>query len=241
MSDLNSDLNNNVDHTEIDKFSQIAAHWWDPEGQFKPLHAINPLRLSYIEEHSQGLFDKKVLDVGCGGGILAEALAGRGARVTGIDMADASLEIARLHSLESGVSVDYRCVSAEQLATEQAGQYDVVTCMEMLEHVPDPESIIRSCAQLVKPGGKVFFSTLNRNVKSYLMGIVAAEYLLQWVPKGTHQYQRFIKPSELIRSADRADLVTRSATGLHFDPFNQQFVLSQRNLDVNYILHCEKL
>ncbi|NVK57934.1 MAG: bifunctional 2-polyprenyl-6-hydroxyphenol methylase/3-demethylubiquinol 3-O-methyltransferase UbiG [Alteromonadaceae bacterium] len=236
-----SELNNNVDQAEIDKFSEIAAHWWDPEGQFKPLHAINPLRLAFIEEHSSGLFDKQVLDVGCGGGILAESMAGRGARVTGIDMAEASLEIARLHSLESGISLDYRCVSVEQLANEQPGQYDVVTCMEMLEHVPDPESVIRGCAQLVKPGGQVFFSTLNRNLKSYLMGIVAAEYVLQWVPKGTHQYQRFIKPSELIRSADQADLITRSATGLHFDPFNQQFVLSTRNLDVNYILHCEKL
>ena len=235
-----TETHTNVDQKEIDKFSEIAAHWWDPEGQFKPLHAINPLRLSYIETLSDGLFGKRVLDIGCGGGILAESMANRGAEVTGIDMANASLEIARLHSLETGVKVEYQCMSAEQMANQQPGQYDIVTCMEMLEHVPDPASVIRSCATLVKPGGKVFFSTLNRNLKSYLMGIVAAEYVLQWVPKGTHEYERFIKPSELIKMADQAGLFTRSATGLHFDPFNQAFVLSDRNLDVNYILQCEK-
>lgn len=230
----------NVDSAEIEKFSEIAAHWWDPEGHFKPLHAINPLRVNFIEDHSSGLFGKRIVDVGCGGGILSEALAKRGAEVIGIDMAEASLEIARLHSLESGVKVDYHCISAEQLASEQAGQYDIVTCLEMLEHVPDPTSIIKACAQLVKPGGKVFFSTLNRNVKSYLMGIVAAEYVLQWVPKGTHQHSRFIKPSELIGMAEQNGLFTRSATGLHFDPFSQAFTLSDRNLDVNYLLYCEK-
>lgn len=230
----------NVDQKEIDKFSEIAAHWWDPEGHFKPLHAINPLRLSFIETQSGGLFGKRILDIGCGGGILTESMAARGADVTGIDMASASLEIAQLHSLESGVKVDYQCISAEQMAIEQPGTFDIVTCMEMLEHVPDPLSIIRSCVALVKPGGKVFFSTLNRNIKSYLMGIVAAEYVLQWVPKGTHEYQRFIKPSELIRMAEQTGLFTRSATGLHFDPFNQAFVLSDRNLDVNYLLYCEK-
>ena len=235
-----TEIQQNVDQSEIDKFSEIAAHWWDPQGQFKPLHAINPLRLSFIEEKCAGVFGRKILDVGCGGGILAESLAVRGAEVTGIDMASASLEIAQLHSLETGVKVDYRCVSVETLAAEQPESFDVVTCMEMLEHVPDPASVISACAKLVKPGGKVFFSTLNRNLKAYLMGIVAAEYVLQWVPKGTHQYQRFLKPSELMKIADQAGLFTRSATGLHFDPFNQAFVLSDRNVDVNYILQCEK-
>ncbi len=230
----------NVDQTEIDKFTQIAERWWDPEGEFKPLHTINPLRLSFIETESDGLFGKKILDVGCGGGILAESLAQRGADVTGIDMAEASLEIAQLHGLESGIKVAYHCTSAEAFAAEHAGSFDVVTCMEMLEHVPDPASVIKACTDLVKPGGKVFFSTLNRNVKSYLLGIVAAEYVLQWVPKGTHQYQRFMKPSELMKIADHAGLIPRSTTGIHYDPFNQQFLLSNKNIDVNYIIHCEK-
>lgn len=235
-----SDTHVNVDPSEIEKFSQVASRWWDPNGEFKPLHAINPLRVGFIEEHCSGLFDKRVLDVGCGGGILAESMAKKGANVTGIDMAEASLEVARLHGLESQVSVEYRCIDIETLASQNPGSFDVVTCMEMLEHVPDPFSIIRACSQLVKPGGKLFFSTLNRNVKSYLMGIVAAEYLLGWVPKGTHQYQRFIKPSELMRGTDDAGLITRAITGLHFDPINQQFFLSDRNVDVNYIMYCEK-
>lgn len=230
----------NVDQTEIDKFSEIAERWWDPEGEFKPLHTINPLRLSYIEAECDGLFGKQILDVGCGGGILAESLAARGATVTGLDMAEASLEIARLHGLESGISVDYHCVSAEAFAAEHAGSFDVVTCMEMLEHVPDPASVVQACTQLLKPGGHVFFSTLNRNIKSYLLGIVAAEYVLQWVPKGTHQYQRFMKPSELMKIADQAGLIPRSTTGIHYDLFNQQFLLSNKNIDVNYIIHCEK-
>lgn len=185
----------NVDHKEIEKFSEIAARWWDPESEFKPLHLINPLRLDFIELHAKGLFDKKVVDIGCGGGILAEAMAKAGAHVTGLDMAEASLEIAKLHGLESGVAVDYHCIPAEVFAEEHAGQYDVVTCLEMLEHVPDPASIIAACAKLVKPGGHVFFSTLNRNIKSYLMGIVGAEYVLGLVPKGTHDHGRLDRKS----------------------------------------------
>lgn len=230
----------NVDEQEISKFSELASRWWDTESEFKPLHLINPLRLDFIQQHSDGLFGKNVLDVGCGGGILAESMAKLGASVTGIDLAEASLEIARLHGLESGISVNYQCISAEDFAAEHAGTFDVVTCMEMLEHVPDPASVIQACSTLVKPGGQVFFSTLNRNIKSWLMGIVGAEYILQLVPKGTHQHSRFIKPSELMRMTDQADLHVRHATGLHMDPFSRQFYLSDKNIDVNYLLHTQK-
>ena len=229
----------NVDQTEIDKFSQIAERWWDPEGEFKPLHTINPLRLSFIETESDGLFGKKILDVGCGGGILAESLAQRGADVTGIDMAEASLEIAQLHGLESGIKVAYHCTSAEAFAAEHAGSFDVVTCMEMLEHVPDPASIVKACAEAVKPGGLVFFSTLNRNVKSWLLGILAAEHILGWVPKGTHQHQRFIKPSELFRMTDEAGLNEVDINGLIFHPL-KGFTLSSTDIDVNYITVLQK-
>lgn len=227
----------NVDEQEISKFGELASRWWDTEGEFKPLHAINPLRLDFIAQHADGLFEKQVLDIGCGGGILAESMARMGAQVTGIDMAEASLEVARLHGLESGVSVSYECITAEQYAEEHAGSFDVVTCMEMLEHVPDPQSIIAACAKLVRPGGHVYFSTLNRNPKSYLMGIVGAEYLLNMVPKGTHQYDRFIKPSELIRMMDNSGMLIRHATGLHMNPLTQSFYTSDKNLDVNYMLH----
>ena len=196
----------NVDLEEIAKFSALASRWWDPEGEFKPLHQINPVRLSFIEQHANGLFGKNILDVGCGGGLLSEAMAERGAKVTGIDLAEESLKIARLHALESEVSVDYQCVAVENHAADHKGQYDAVTCLEMLEHVPDPASIVKACAEAVKPGGLVFFSTLNRNVKSWLLGILAAEHILGWVPKGTHQHQRFIKPSELFRMTDEAGL-----------------------------------
>ncbi|AEF03235.1 bifunctional 2-polyprenyl-6-hydroxyphenol methylase/3-demethylubiquinol 3-O-methyltransferase UbiG [Alteromonas naphthalenivorans] len=227
----------NVDEQEIDKFSELASRWWDPEGEFKPLHLINPLRLDFINQHSNGLFNKKVVDIGCGGGILAESMAKAGAEVVGLDMASASLEIAKLHGLESGINVDYHCVTAESFADSHAGEFDVVTCMEMLEHVPDPASVVRSCAKLVKPGGHVFFSTLNRNIKSYLMGIVGAEYLLKLVPKGTHDHSRFIKPSELMQMTDDAGLLPRDMTGLHMDPVSQGFYLSDRNVDVNYLLY----
>lgn len=227
----------NVDEQEIDKFSELASRWWDPEGEFKPLHLINPLRLDFINQYSNGLFNKKVVDIGCGGGILAESMAKAGAEVVGLDMASASLEIAKLHGLESGINVDYHCVTAESFADSHAGEFDVVACMEMLEHVPDPASVVRACAKLVKPGGHVFFSTLNRNIKSYLMGIVGAEYLLKLVPKGTHDHSRFIKPSELMQMTDDAGLLPRDMTGLHMDPVSQGFYLSDRNVDVNYLLY----
>lgn len=229
----------NVDPKEIKKFSEIASRWWDPEGEFKPLHQINPLRLDFIDQHCNGLFAKKVLDVGCGGGILAESMCQAGAQVTGIDMAADPLEVAQLHSLESGVNVDYQQSTAEQFAEQHPACFDVVTCMEMLEHVPQPESVIKACSQLVKPGGQVFFSTLNRNLKSWLMAIIGAEHILKLVPPGTHEHERFIKPSELLAWIDSTPLLSRHATGLHMDPLSGQFYLSDKNLDVNYILHCE--
>ena len=228
----------NVDPQEIQKFAELANRWWDLEGEFKPLHQINPLRTDYIMQHSQGLSGKKVIDVGCGGGILAESMAKHGALVTGIDMGEAPLEIARLHGLESGTVVDYQQSTAEEFALAHPAQFDVVTCMEMLEHVPDPESVIHACFQLVKPGGHVFFSTLNRNIKSYLMAIVGAEYVLGLVPKGTHQHAKFIKPSELMAWLDKTPLVVKHMTGLHLKPFSQQYYLSSQNVDVNYIIHC---
>ena len=228
----------NVDPQEIQKFAELANRWWDLEGEFKPLHQINPLRTDYIMQHSQGLSGKKVIDVGCGGGILAESMAKHGAIVTGIDMGEAPLEIARLHGLESGTVVDYQQSTAEEFALAHPAQFDVVTCMEMLEHVPDPESVIHACFQLVKPGGHVFFSTLNRNIKSYLMAIVGAEYVLGLVPKGTHQHAKFIKPSELMAWLDKTPLVVKHMTGLHLKPFSQQYYLSSQNVDVNYIIHC---
>ncbi|MGJ8679941.1 bifunctional 2-polyprenyl-6-hydroxyphenol methylase/3-demethylubiquinol 3-O-methyltransferase UbiG [Paraglaciecola sp.] len=228
----------NVDHAEIQKFSELASRWWDLNGEFKPLHQINPLRTDYINQHSLGLEGKKVLDVGCGGGILAESMAKHGATVTGIDMGEAPLEIAKLHGLESGLSVDYQQTTAEEFAEKHAGQFDVVTCMEMLEHVPDPSSIITACYQLVKPGGHVFFSTLNRNIKSYLMAIVGAEYILGIVPKGTHQHSKFIKPAELMSWIDNTPLNIKRMIGLHLNPMTQEYYLSQQNVDVNYIIHC---
>lgn len=230
----------NVDEQEIAKFSELASRWWDTESEFKPLHLINPLRLDFVQQHCDGLFGKKVVDVGCGGGILAESMAKLGAEVSGIDLAKASLEVAKLHGLESGVSVDYQCISAEEFAAQHEGEFDVVTCMEMLEHVPDPASIVAACARMVKPGGHVFLSTLNRNVKSWLMGIVGAEYILNLVPKGTHQHSRFIKPSELLAMTDKVDLMPRHSTGLHMDPLSRQFYLSDKNIDVNYIVHTQK-
>ena len=227
----------NVDQQEIEKFSQLASRWWDPEGEFKPLHLINPLRLDFVNQHTQGLFGKSVIDIGCGGGILAESMAKAGAEVTGLDMAQASLEVAKLHGLESGVKVNYVCSTAEDFASEHAGKFDVVTCMEMLEHVPNPESVVKACAKLAKPGGHVFFSTLNRNVKSYLMGIVGAEYILKLVPKGTHDHKKFLKPSELMAMTDNAGLLPKDMTGLHMDPITQGFYLSANNVDVNYLLY----
>lgn len=227
--------NVNVDPAEIDKFSALASRWWDPDSEFKPLHAINPLRLDWILSYTGSLAGKQVLDVGCGGGILSESLAQSGADVTGIDLAERSLKIARLHSLESGVPVKYEIISAEDMADQHPGRFDVVTCMEMLEHVPDPGSIIAACAKLVKPGGWVFFSTLNRNPKSFLFAIVGAEYLLRLIPKGTHSYEGFIKPSELISSARRSGLDALALKGLEYNPITEHYRLSG-DTSVNYLL-----
>lgn len=229
----------NVDPIEIQKFADLASRWWDLDGEFKPLHQINPLRTDFINQHCAGLAGKKVIDVGCGGGILAESMAKHGAIVTGIDMGEAPLEIARLHGLESNIDNQYCQTTAEEYAAQHQAQFDVVTCMEMLEHVPNPESVIHACFKLVKPNGHVFFSTLNRNIKSYLMAIVGAEYVLGLVPKGTHQHAKFIKPSELMSWIDNTPLLVKHITGLHLNPFSQEYYLSAQNVDVNYILHCQ--
>jgi len=225
----------NADPSELQKFSDLAHRWWDPNSEFRPLHEINPLRLDWIDRLAS-LKGKKVLDVGCGGGILAEAMAARGATVTGIDLAEKSLGVARLHLLESGRSVDYRMISAEELATQEAGSYDVVTCMEMLEHVPNPASTIASCAALVKPGGHVFFSTINRNPKAYLFAVIGAEYILQLLPKGTHDYAKFIKPSELARWAKAVGLEVDEVIGMSYNPLTKVYSLG-RDTDVNYLVH----
>ncbi len=229
----------NVDHAEVDKFEQLASRWWDPNSEFKPLHEINPLRLDYIDQRV-GLADKNVLDVGCGGGILAESMAARGANVTGIDMGEAPLEVARLHLLETGQQVDYRRITAEELAEQMPGQFDAVTCMEMLEHVPDPASVISACATLVKPGGQVFFSTINRNPKAYLFAIVGAEYLLRMLPKGTHDYAKFIRPAELDRWIRAAGLDSEHITGLTYNPLTGVYKLDPRDVDVNYMVATQR-
>lgn len=230
----------NVDAQELAKFSALAHRWWDPDSEFRPLHQINPLRLDWIDSLAR-VRGQRIVDVGCGGGILAEAMAQRGATVTGIDLAAKPLGVARLHALESGVSgLDYREISAEALAADQPAAFDVVTCMEMLEHVPDPASTVRACATLVKPGGWVFFSTLNRNPKAFLMAIVGAEYVLRLLPKGTHEYARFIKPSELARHARDAGLDLVATNGLHYNPLTQRYSLGP-DTSVNYLLACRKL
>jgi 2-polyprenyl-6-hydroxyphenyl methylase/3-demethylubiquinone-9 3-methyltransferase len=229
----------NVDSAEIAKFESIATRWWDMESEFKPLHEINPLRTNYIEEFAP-LAGKKVLDVGCGGGILSEGMALRGANVTGIDLGEANLQTAKLHALESGVEVDYQCRPVEDFAQEHGESFDIVTCLEMLEHVPDPESIVRACAKLVKPGGKVFFSTINRNPKSYLMAVIGAEYLLKLVPTGTHDYNKFIKPAELARWCRPVGLKQINMTGMTYNPISKNYKLVDNDVDVNYIIACEK-
>jgi 2-polyprenyl-6-hydroxyphenyl methylase/3-demethylubiquinone-9 3-methyltransferase len=229
----------NVDHAEISKFEELAARWWDPHSEFKPLHEINPLRLDYIDDIAR-LNGKKVLDVGCGGGILAESMAQRGADVTGIDMGEAPLQVARLHLLESGLEVHYEKIPVERLAAEQPGSFDVVTCMEMLEHVPDPSSVVNACSKLVKPGGHVFFSTLNRNPKSYLFAIIGAEYVLNLLPRGTHDFSKFIRPSELESWIRAADLDTDGMTGLVYNPLTGKYRLNPRDVDVNYMVSCSK-
>ncbi|MCE0800008.1 bifunctional 2-polyprenyl-6-hydroxyphenol methylase/3-demethylubiquinol 3-O-methyltransferase UbiG [Buttiauxella sp. A2-C1_F] len=238
MNAENQPVIQNVDHDEIAKFEAVASRWWDLEGEFKPLHRINPLRLGYISQRADGLFGKTVLDVGCGGGILAESMAREGANVTGLDMGFEPLQVAKLHALESGIKVDYVQETVEQHAEKFAGKYDVVTCMEMLEHVPDPKSVVTACAKLVKPGGHVFFSTLNRNGKSWLMAVVGAEYILRMVPKGTHDIKKFIKPAELLSWVDDTPLRERHITGLHFNPLTNTFKLAP-GVDVNYMLHTK--
>jgi 2-polyprenyl-6-hydroxyphenyl methylase/3-demethylubiquinone-9 3-methyltransferase len=225
----------NFDPAELAKFSALAHRWWDPTSEFRPLHEINPLRLAHIERLAGGLSGKQVVDVGCGGGILAEAMAAKGATVTGIDLAEKPLKVAMLHRMETGSNVDYRLVSAEDLAAELPGAFDMVTCMEMLEHVPDPPSIVSACAKLVKPGGLVFFSTINRNAKSFAFAIVGAEYVLGLLPKGTHEYARFIRPSELSRACRDAGLAVFDLTGMTYNPFTRVYSLG-RDVDVNYLL-----
>ncbi|MDR1853891.1 MAG: bifunctional 2-polyprenyl-6-hydroxyphenol methylase/3-demethylubiquinol 3-O-methyltransferase UbiG [Azoarcus sp.] len=228
----------NADPAELQKFSELAHRWWDPTSEFKPLHEINPLRLDWIDS-LVGLAGKKALDVGCGGGVLAEGMASRGADVTGIDLSQKALNVARLHLFESNLKIDYREIAAEALAETHAGQFDVVTCMEMLEHVPDPASTVAACARLVKPGGQVFFATLNRNPKSYLFAIVGAEYVLKLLPTGTHDYARFLKPSELARFCRDAGLAPAALKGLSYNPFTRVYGLGS-DTSVNYLLQTKR-
>ena len=224
----------NADPNELEKFSQLAHRWWDPNSEFKPLHEINPLRAAWIEDHSP-LKGLKVLDIGCGGGILAEAMAQRGAEVTGIDLSDKALAVAKLHLLESGAKVDYRKIAAEDLAAEAPASFDIVTCMEMLEHVPQPASTIAACAALVKPGGHVFFSTINRNPKAYLLAVIGAEYILKMLPRGTHDFKKFIRPSELGAWSRAAGLEVKDIIGLTYNPLTKHYKLSN-DVDVNYMI-----
>jgi 2-polyprenyl-6-hydroxyphenyl methylase/3-demethylubiquinone-9 3-methyltransferase len=231
--------NNNVDPAELEKFQALAARWWDPGSEFRPLHEINPLRLDWIDALAP-LAGKRVLDVGCGGGILAEAMAGRGADVTGVDLAEKSLKVAELHCLESGAHVRYERIAAEDLAVREPAGFDVVTCMEMLEHVPDPASSIDACARLVRPGGHVFFSTINRNPKSYLFAIVGAEYVLKLLPRGTHEFEKFIRPSELVSFARHSGLEPVRMTGMTYNPISRQYRLVDGDLSVNYLVAFRK-
>ena len=228
----------NFDAAELNKFSELAHKWWDKTSEFKPLHEINPLRLNYIDNIAS-LKGKTVLDVGCGGGILSESMAEKGAKVTGIDLGEKALKVAQLHSLDSGVTVDYQLIAAEELAEQQPASFDVVTCLEMLEHVPDPASVVAACAKLVKPGGHVFFSTINRNPKAYLFAVIGAEYVLNMLPRGTHDYAKFIKPSELASWMRSADLSLVGQTGMSYNPLTKHYWLDS-NVSVNYLMHCIK-
>jgi 2-polyprenyl-6-hydroxyphenyl methylase/3-demethylubiquinone-9 3-methyltransferase len=228
----------NADPLEIQKFSELAHRWWDPTSEFRPLHEINPLRLEWINAQAP-LAGRNVIDIGCGGGVLSEAMARKGAKVTGIDLSKKALKVADLHSLESGVVVRYKLIAAEEMAVEEPGQFDVVTCMEMLEHVPDPASIVRAAADLVKPGGRVFFSTLNRNAKSYLFAVVGAEYVLRMLPRGTHDYAKFITPAELSQYVRQAGLVVDGLKGLSYNPLTKIYSLNN-DTDVNYMVACSK-
>ncbi|WP_020209499.1 bifunctional 2-polyprenyl-6-hydroxyphenol methylase/3-demethylubiquinol 3-O-methyltransferase UbiG [Gilvimarinus chinensis] len=229
----------NCDAEEIAKFEQVAERWWDPEGEFRPLHDMNPLRANYIDERAS-LAEKSVLDVGCGGGILCEAMALRGASVTGIDLGKAPLDVAQKHAEQSNLTINYNLISAEEMATQQPGHFDVVTCLEMLEHVPDPASIVQACANLVKPGGHVFFSTLNRTPKSWGLAVVGAEYILNLLPKGTHDYAKFIKPSELAGFARQAGLNLIDTCGISYNPISKSFKLAPNDVSVNYLMHTQK-
>lgn len=229
----------NVDQAEIAKFDAMASRWWDADGDFKPLHDINPLRCNYIDARSP-VAERKLVDVGCGGGILSEAMARRGAVVTGIDMGEAPLTVARLHGLEQSIKVDYRQLPAEELAREQPGHYDIVACLEMLEHVPDPASVVQACADLARPGGDIYFSTINRSLKSYAFAVVGAEYILKLLPKGTHEYSKFIRPSELATWIRRAGLEIVDMTGITYNPITRRFKLDPRDVDVNYLVHVKK-
>lgn len=228
----------NVDPAELQKFATLAHRWWDPNSEFKPLHEINPLRLNFIDQHAD-LNGKRVLDVGCGGGILSESMSLRGADVTGIDLGEKALKVAQLHMLESGAKLNYRLVAVESLAEEMPESFDIVTCMEMLEHVPDPAAVVQACAKLVKPGGKVFFSTINRNPKSYLFAVIGAEYVLGMLPRGTHDYEKFIKPSELAHWSREAGLTTLNLKGMGYNPLTKRYSLSD-DVTVNYLVHTVK-
>ena len=228
----------NADQAELDKFGELAHRWWDPNSEFKPLHDINPLRLDWIDQ-SIGLAGKRVLDVGCGGGLLSEGMATRGANVIGIDLSEKPLGVAKLHLLETGQKVDYRKIAVEELADEMPGAFDAVTCLEMLEHVPNPASVVSACARLVKPGGEVFFSTLNRNPKAYLLAVIGAEYVLQMLPKGTHDYAKFIKPSELARWAKTTGLEPAELLGMSYNPLTQKYSLNQ-DTSVNYLMRTTR-
>ncbi len=233
-------MNGNIDLDEVEKFASLAARWWDKDSEFKPLHDINPLRLNYIKEQCGGsLIGKRILDVGCGGGILCESFALEGGEVVGIDLAEAGLEVAKLHLLESGLNVNYQKITAEEFAESNAETFDIVTCMEMLEHVPEPSSIIKSCSKLAKPQGKVFFSTINRNPKSYFFAIVGAEYVLNLLPKGTHNYEKFIRPSEIDRWARRNNLSINSMIGMTYNPITKRYKL-EKDVSVNYLTHYQK-
>jgi 2-polyprenyl-6-hydroxyphenyl methylase / 3-demethylubiquinone-9 3-methyltransferase len=232
------DMNLNVDAAELNKFSELAHKWWDKTSEFKPLHDINPLRLNYIN-NATNLKDKTVLDVGCGGGILSESMAEKGAKVTGIDLGEKALRVAQLHSLESGVEVEYQMVSVEELAEKSPASFDIVTCLEMLEHVPDPASVVAACAKLVKPGGHVFFSTINRNPKAYLLAVIGAEYILNMLPRGTHDYAKFIKPSELAGWMRVADLSLQHQIGMSYNPITKNYWLGD-DISVNYMMHTIK-
>ena len=226
-------MNQNVNPNELDKFNQLASRWWDPSGEFRPLHLMNPLRLNYINSRDP-LKNKNVLDVGCGGGLLSESMAQSGANVTGIDLADEALEVAKLHLHESALTIDYEAISVETMAKRKAEHFDIITCLEMLEHVPEPASVVNACATLLKPGGSVFFSTINRTAKSYAMAILGAEYILKLLPRGTHDHKNFIRPSELDLWARQSGLSLRHSTGMHYNPITEQFWLAPGQ-DVNYI------